>query len=114
VSSVTEITNHIELNWVTVLFGLASAVLSVLYSKLNKIAKESIKRNNAVGEGVQAILRNEIIEQYYKYKDKNYCSIYAKENIKRLYKPYQNLGGNGVINKLVEELLEMPTERSEK
>jgi len=110
----SEILNYIELNWLTVLFALASAALSVLYSKLNKIAKESIQRNNAVGEGVQAILRNEIIEQYNKYKDKKYCPIYGKENVKRLYKPYQNLGGNGVIDKLVEELLEMPTERSDK
>jgi len=110
----SEILNHIALNWVTVLFALASAVLSVLYSKLNKIAKESIKRNNAVGEGVQAILRNEIIEQYNKYKDKGYCPIYAKTNIKNLHKPYKNLGGNGVIDKLVEELLEMSTERSDK
>ena len=37
--------------------------------------------------------------------------IYAKENVKRMYAPYHELGGNDVATELVEKILELPTEK---
>ena len=45
------------------------------------------------------------------YSEKGYCPIYAKDNVKRLYKPYTELGVDDVITELVGKLLQMPTEK---
>lgn len=65
------------------------------------------------GRGVEALLRDRIIQSYNHYQDKGYCPIYAKESLKRMYDAYHSLGGNDVATKLKNELLEMPTELEE-
>ena len=71
------------------------------------------RRNAALREGVEALLRDRIIQSYNHYQDKGYCPIYAKESLKRMYDAYHSLGGNDVATKLKNELLEMPTELEE-
>ena len=36
-------------------------------------------------------------------------SILDKENIEAMFEQYQNLGGNGTVKKMYEELLDLPT-----
>ena len=45
--------------------------------------------------------------------DKGYCPIYALDNIHSLYEQYKNLGGNGTVARLMEEIETIPTERRE-
>lgn len=73
--------------------------------------EEEKKKNAAVANGMQALLRDRIIQSYNYYHDKGYCPIYARENIKKLYNPYHELGGNDVATDLVEELFELPTDK---
>lgn len=70
-----------------------------------------IKKYMAMGCGIQALLRDRIIQAHNYYMDKGYCPIYAKENVEEMYKQYHNLGGNGTITKLYETMMAMPTER---
>ena len=56
------------------------------------------------------LLRESIVANYNKYQDKDYCPIYAKESIKRVYEAYHNLGGNDVATKLYHTMLDMPEE----
>lgn len=69
------------------------------------------KKNKALEDGVQCLLRAEIIRNHDKYIDKGCCPIYAKEALKRAYKAYHALGGNDVATKLYEDLMELPEER---
>ena len=71
------------------------------------------KRVRALDSGMQAMLRDRIIQAYNYYKDKGYCPIYAKESTKRMYDAYHDLGGNDVATGLKDELLAMPTEKEE-
>lgn len=68
----------------------------------------------AVMVGMQALLRDRIIQAYNHYQDKDYCPIYGKENVKRMYTAYHALGGNDVATKLVEKLMDMPEEPEER
>ena len=68
------------------------------------------RKNNAVEEGVQCLLRAEIIRNHDKYIDKGYCPIYAKEALKRAYAAYHNLGGNDVATGLYNAVMVLPTE----
>ena len=68
------------------------------------------KRNTALEDGLQCLLRAEIIRMHDKYMLRKHCPIYAMEALKRAYKAYHALGGNDVATRLYEELIALPTE----
>lgn len=90
------------INWAVpfVLGGLISALVAVW--------KRYTKREKAEAEGVQCLLRAEIIRQHEKSTERGYCPIYAKEALKKAYTAYHNLGGNDVATKLYEEVMNLP------
>lgn len=67
-------------------------------------------RLQAIKNGLQCLLRAEIINQYDKWHERGYCPIYAKESMTRAYKAYHALGGNDVATELYHEMIELPTE----
>ena len=108
-----EIAAYINANWVAWIFATATFILGVLYRQLSKRLKEEIRKNDAIANGVQSLLRESIVSNYNKYQDREFCPIYAKESIKRVYESYHNLGGNDVATKLYHTLLDMPEEPKE-
>lgn len=96
----------LQAHWLEWVCGLISFSLAGLY----KSFRTQQKKNDAIAEGVQSLLRENIVHNYNKYQDKEYCPIYAKESIKRVYEAYHNLGGNDVATKLYNTLLAMPEE----
>ncbi len=85
----------------TILGGL----LGFVSTKLSKIKK----KDQAIEDGVQALLRNELIRCYREYQQKGEMTILDKENIEAMFIQYQNLGGNGTIKQLMTELLNSHT-----
>lgn len=106
-----ELINYIQIHWVEWLFAIISALLGMEYRVVSKRLKEEQKKNAAIAEGVQSLLRESIVGNYNKYKDRKYCPIYAKESIKKVYCAYHNLGGNDVATELYHKLLAMPEEQ---
>lgn len=84
---------------------LLGGVLGVLSTKF----KKDRKKEKAIEEGVQALLRNELIRRYREYETKGELSILDKENIEEMFTQYENLGGNGTVKQLMTELLQLPT-----
>lgn len=64
----------------------------------------------AIKNGLQCLLRAEIIRSYDKYKERDCCPLYAKEALTRAYKAYHALGGNDVATELYNDTMELPTE----
>ena len=95
--------------WLTVAFGVVTAIFSFVIKKLAK----KISEQETIKMGVQALLRDSIIRQYSHYMDKGYCPIYGRENLEALAREYYGLGGNGVIHSLMDKLQELPTEKEE-
>ena len=62
--------------------------------------------------GLQCLLRAEIVRQHEKWTKVGYCPIYAKEALSREYKAYHALKGNDVATGLYEEIMDLP-ERKE-
>lgn len=104
----------IQQNWAEWLFAFAASILGVLYRDVAKRLKEEQKKSTAIAEGVRSLLRESIVQNYNKYQEREYCPIYAKESIKRVYEAYHDLGGNDVATKLYHTLLDMPEEPEEK
>lgn len=93
--------------WVEFGFGILTAGLGGVYSKIRRYTSEQY----AVKLGIQALLRNEIIQIYNKCVEKEYCPIYSLENIEAMYLQYKALGGNGTITELVERVRNMPSDK---
>lgn len=68
-------------------------------------------RLQAVKNGLQCLLRAEIIRSYDKYTERKECPLYAKDSLTRAYKAYHALGGNDVATELYHEMIELPNEK---
>lgn len=101
------------------LFGLISAGLlagfKVLAGRLKKIKTdndsqraEMERENKATKEGLQALLRDNVITRYDKYMARGYILVRELENVQAMYTAYHALGGNGTITSLVEQLQALP------
>lgn len=66
------------------------------------------KKEKSLRLGVQALLRAEMINNYYKYMEKGYAPLHIKENFENCYKQYHELGANGFMDKLRDEFLALP------
>jgi hypothetical protein len=78
------------------------AVPTVRY--LHTRRKETEKRHVVLEHGVQAILRDRIVQAYYHYAERGWITLHGLENVEALYREYHALGGNGTVTKLVEAL----------
>lgn len=88
-----------------VITTVVGAVLGFIATKLKKNKNKDI----AIEEAVQALLRNELIRRYREYKAKGEMTILDRENIEAMFEQYKNLGGNGTVKELMNELLKVPT-----
>lgn len=89
----------------TIINIIAGAVISYIFA----LYRAKKRENDALRTGVQALLRDRIIQAYNHYVcEKGWVPIYAKESIDACYKSYEALGDNGVIDSLMEQLNELP------
>ena len=104
-----DIITYINTHWVIWLFTLMGSALGYVIRRLRQQQKES----RAILEGVQSLLRENVVANYNKFRDKGFCPIYAKESLRHVYEAYHNLGGNDVATKLYNTLLVMPEKKEE-
>lgn len=71
------------------------------------------KKKSALEDGVQCLLRAEIIKAHDKYTERGYCPVAMKEALSKEYNAYHNLGGNDVATGLYEELMKLPKDLSD-
>lgn len=95
--------------WLQVLFtGVVGALTLTVKFILKKIKAEHSEQEY-LKNGVLALLRNGIIRNYNDYMDREYIPIYALESVGTMYEAYHDLGGNGTITKLYQELKSLPS-----
>lgn len=61
----------------------------------------------ALKQGLQALLRDRMVELYQTAKDRGYTSLQEKANLDNLYINYHALGLNGVMDAVHEEYMNM-------
>lgn len=70
--------------------------------------RQKKKQNDALKAGLQALLRDRIIQAYNHYvQNRGWIPIYAKESIDACYRSYEALGDNGVIDNLMQQINEL-------
>ncbi len=81
---------------------------------LKRVWNSRNKRQDAIQTGLQALLRDRIIQVYNHYvTEKKWIPIYAKDSIVSCYESYENLGANGVIDDLMAEIKALPNYKGE-
>lgn len=93
---------------VNVIVWVITGLLGGLVTYLRMRCKIMSKENEALKNGMQSLLRSNIIDSHDKYTKKKYCPIYAKESLTKTYEAYHALGGNGVITKLYNDVMALP------
>lgn len=91
--------------------ALVTAIVTGFVTSLVNGAKHSKKKWKKIEDGVQSLLRAEIIRQSEKWLERGFCPIYAKDALTKEYASYHELGGNGTITGIYNELMELPTEK---
>ncbi len=87
----------------------SSGIIGIFTQFLLNRLKSAEQKQQALERGVQALLRDRLIDQYEKYKSLGFAPIYAKENFENLYEQYHRLGANGVMDSIHEEFKNFPS-----
>lgn len=93
---------------VTVAQGI-SAIFTMLFIFLRPFREWVLgvkKTSKAKDDATRSMLRNDIVQIY--YKNKNTCQIHAfeYENLVLLYEAYKGMGGNSFVDRIWEEVQE--------
>lgn len=86
---------------------LLPTILGGVVGFISTKLKKNKKKDLAIEQGVQALLRNEIIRRYREFELKGEISILDKENLEEMFEQYKNLGGNGTVKKMMDDLLNL-------
>lgn len=84
-----------------------SIALPALLGYIVWLLKEQKKERDANSRGTMLLLRVQLIEYHDKYTQQGEIPSYAYENFEEMYKAYQQLGGNGMVTKMHEEIQEL-------
>lgn len=57
--------------------------------------------------GVQALLRDRLLQSYNRFKKNGYVTVDEKSNFENMWIQYHNLGQNGVMDSIHDEVLKM-------
>ena len=100
-------------NGIAALFTALMAVLSLAVKCLWSRQKRQSSEQDAVKEGVQALLHDRIYQGYADCERKGCASVDDIKNLEYLYLPYHALGGNGTGTELFERVKKMPAAPAE-
>lgn len=88
--------------WVEVLLTGICTFVTVTYKKIRKRFEEQDIKRKAIENGVQALLRNELIKNFREHKLEGSITLLDKENMNHMFTEYFNLGGNGMMKDIYE------------
>lgn len=97
----------------TVILSLLAqtGIIGLIIKRL--LSKQQVKeeKNEALCKGVQAILRHNLYELHSTYLEGNkFAPAYVKEDFENMYKQYHALGQNGVMDRIHDEFMRLPTQ----
>lgn len=94
--------------WVEVLLTGVSSFVAFAYKKIKEKFIEQDRKRVAMEKGLQALLRNELIQRFREYKLAGEMTLLDKENMEHMFTEYFNLGGNGMMKEVHAEFKEIP------
>lgn len=87
-----------------ILLQTYTIALPVILGYMVWLLKEQKKTRDANSRGTMLLLRVQLIEYHDRYMALGYIPAYAYENFCEMYEAYHDLGGNGMITHMYEEI----------
>ena len=84
----------------TVVGFITTGVLGYLVAKL----KNYKKRDTNQEEALKCLLRSNLVNQYFVYKETKKMPYYCKQNWYAMFEAYKNLGGNSFVIDLKQKI----------
>lgn len=89
-----------------------AVILPIALGYIIALLKKQKKTRDANSKGTMLLLRVQLIEYHNKYMKRGEIPAYAYENFVDMYNAYHELGGNGMITKMYEEIHELHFKQS--
>ena len=86
-------------------------VLSSFLGYVVWVLQSQKKDRDANSRGTMLLLRVQLIEYHDKYVEMKEIPSYAYENYVEMYQAYHDLGGNGMVTKMYDEIQELHLQR---
>ena len=68
-------------------------------------------QTRAVKKGVQALLRDRLIQGYRYYGEQGWADVNDRSNLENVYQQYHALGANGIMDDMRAQFRNMPTQK---
>ena len=94
--------------WVEWVFGVLIAGITWVVRRLGKRLKTAQQENEALRDGMRSLLRAKIIEKSERALKDGWCGTRLRDTINDMYESYHALGGNGVVQGVVEQVMRLP------
>lgn len=102
----------VERYWLEVFFSCITGFMFYCIKKLHDNQKNAEERQKMLQEannkGTEALLRDRLFAAYNHYYERGWITVHGLESVNRMYDAYHNLGGNGTVSRLVEEMRILP------
>ncbi len=100
--------NYIYSGLVSFAVGMLAFILQSVIRENRELKRKQeenhTKKEKSLENGVVCLLRVKLIEYHSKYVKLNYISSHGLENWLLMYEAYKDLGGNGMIDHMKEEI----------
>ena len=94
--------------WLEALFSGILTGLSFIVKMMWNRQKQEDRRQKAIELGIQALLRDRVVQAYYHYTERGWITLHGLGAAEKMGGGGHNLGGNGTVTKLMEDLRELP------
>ncbi len=101
----------------SIISGLFALLVAKMLKKRDKKQAEIIEQNQvmeaqnkAIMLGVQAFLRDRLLQGYRHYITKGWADYDDRENLENIYKQYHALGANGIMDDMRNQFRTLPTQ----
>lgn len=85
--------------------------LPIVLGYIVRLLKNQKKDRDANSKGTMLLLRVQMIEYHSKYMKMGDIPSYAYQNFCEMYEAYHELGGNGMVTKMKQEIEELHIKR---
>ena len=87
---------------------IITRIITKRMSQAESTAEAAQKRSDAIALGIQALLRDRLLQGYKYYEEKGWADYDDRANMENVWRQYHALGGNGDMNDLRKTFRHLP------
>lgn len=100
--------------FIDILIKTYAIILPLVLGYIIKLLQSQKKTRENNSKGTMLLLRVQLIEYHAKYMALGEIPSYAYQNFVDMYETYHDLGGNGMVTKMYEEIHDLHLKTNEK